>query len=240
MAQARGDFAGGTEVATQALAIHRRLGDAWGVAYSTYSLGHAAVGLSDWKTAQQLFDESLRAFRDLGDESYVLSTTDILAYVYYKLGDRARTLALVEDNLRRAHATRDRRMEATSMGALALYAVEDGRVEDAVSPLVESTQIWREIGVGGEFDEVGLNLCSFARVLAVAGRAAAAAQLISAAMSWYDEIGAVPPIYTAELNEQTLAIIHGDLEEAVFAEAWEQGARMTPGEGVEYALDALD
>ena len=238
LAQTGGDFAPGRELAAQALTIHRRLGNAQGVATSTHLLGHAAVDLSEWATAQQLFDESLEAFRELGDENAVLMTTDILAYTYYKLGDRARTLALVENNLRLARATQNRRMEATSLGALGLYAVEDGRLEDAVSPLEESTRIWRE--VGAEFDEVGLNLCSFARVLAVAGRAAAATQLISAAMSWHDEIGAVPRVFTADLNEKTLAIIHGELDEAVFADAWEQGARMTPDEAVEYALASID
>jgi tetratricopeptide (TPR) repeat protein len=239
MAQSRGDHAQGREFAAQALSLHRRLGDPWGVASSTYLLGHAAVDLSEWMTAQQLFEESLRAFRDLEDESRELSTRDILAYVYFKLGDRARTLALVEDNLRRARSIGDRHMEATSLGALGLYAVEDGRVEDAVRPLVESTRIWRD--VRGPFDEVaGVNICALARVLAVTGRAAAAAQLVSAAVTWHDEIGAAPRIYTEELNEKTLAVIHRELDEEAFAEAWEQGATLTPDGAVDFALAELD
>jgi predicted ATPase len=239
MAQTCGDFTAGREFATEALTLYRRLGDDSGVATSTRLLGHAAVDLSDWVTAQQHFDESLHLFRELGDENAVLMTTDILAYAYYRLGDRARTLALVGDNLRLARATQNRRMEATSLGALGLYAVEDGRLQDAVAPLAESTRLWREIA-DWEFDEVGLNLCSIARVLADQGSAEGATRLISAAVSWHDEIGAAPRTFTAALNEKTLAIIHQHLDEAAFAEAWEQGARMTPDEAVEYALASID
>ena len=40
------------------------------------------------------------------------------------------------------------------------------------------------------------------------------------------------------MNDVTLTDIHTDLDEAAFAEAWEQGRAMTDGEAVELALGA--
>jgi hypothetical protein len=42
----------------------------------------------------------------------------------------------------------------------------------------------------------------------------------------------------AEMNETTLAAIRAQLDDAAFAEAWEQGRKLTVGEAVTLALDA--
>jgi len=44
----------------------------------------------------------------------------------------------------------------------------------------------------------------------------------------------------AARNERTLATIRAQLDEAVFAEAWEQGRALTVGEAVALALASLD
>ena len=129
-------------------------------------------------------------------------------------------------------------MEATALGALGLYAVEDGRVQDAISLLVESTRLWREIGENWE--EVVLNVCSFARALTVAGRAEVATQLLSAAASLHEERGATPRMYMTDVNEGTLAMIHGQLDQAAFAEAWEQGRSLSLDDAIALALESLD
>jgi len=42
------------------------------------------------------------------------------------------------------------------------------------------------------------------------------------------------------MNEETLAVIRAQLDEAAFAEAWEQGRALTADEAVALALDLLD
>ena len=42
------------------------------------------------------------------------------------------------------------------------------------------------------------------------------------------------------INEKTLAVIRPQLDEAAFAEAWEQGQSLTTDEAVALALDVLD
>jgi non-specific serine/threonine protein kinase len=238
MAQLRGDLSTARLRGDEALTLHQQLGDPFGIAYSIFLLGHAAKEVPDWPTAQQLFDESLRAFGELGKEHYILLATDLLALACYKLGDRERAWALAEANLRRARATGNEEMEATELGALGFYAVADDRVQEALPLLQESTRIWRDRGEG-DADEVGLNLCSFARASAIAGRAEVAVQLLSAATSLNEKIGATEASYVTDLNEETLAIIREQLDEGAFAEAWEQGRKLTVDEAVALALDSL-
>lgn len=82
------------------------------------------------------------------------------------------------------------------------------------------------------------SLNHLAAVLALDGRAAAAARLLSSSMSAYEEIGITVPRYIAKRNEETLATIRAQLDEPVFAEAWQQGRTMTADEAVALALDS--
>ena len=234
-----GDTAKARQLGEEALRLNRRLGDAFGTAYSNFLLGHAAKDDRDWPEARRLFSESLRSFRGLGDDHYILLASDLLALAHYKLGDKARAWELVGDNLRRARATHNEEMEATELGALGFMAIEDGRVEEALPALAESTRIWHARGPG-DFDEVGLNLSSFGRAAALAGRMDAAVQLVSAAVSLNEEIGAAQPVYTADLNEGTLALIREQLDEATFAALWEKGRKLTFDDAIKLALSEAD
>lgn len=60
--------------AEEGLALHRALGDAWGTAHSQLALASAVAG-DDMAMARLLYDESARAFRELGDEHYALIAT---------------------------------------------------------------------------------------------------------------------------------------------------------------------
>ena len=108
-------------------------GDAWGTAHALCWLGRAVADEGAFARARELFEESARSFHEVGDESYALLSTRFLAWMYYELGDRDRARAQHENNLRRAREMGDRNLEATTLGALAAYAVEEARVEDAVA-----------------------------------------------------------------------------------------------------------
>jgi hypothetical protein len=79
-------------------------------------------------------------------------------------------------------------MEASGLGALGLYAVADGRTEEAIPLLAASTRIWRD-REGEDAREVGLNLCSFARALAGGGRSDVAVQLLAAVATLNERSG---------------------------------------------------
>jgi predicted ATPase len=234
MAIHTGDPATAALRAHEALALYRTLDDARGVAYSVFMLASAAAEAGDFETAQDLFADALRQFQELGDEHYMLLATDGLAWAYGELGDLERRRELHEDNLRRARAQADERVIALSLDQLASYARDQGRLQDAISMLKESLRILRDLGDRGGIAE---NLSRFAETLVVAGHPETAARLVSSAETLREEIGGGVP-WLADLNAKTLTTIHAQLCEAKFADAWEQGQKLTVDEAVTFALDS--
>jgi predicted ATPase/class 3 adenylate cyclase len=229
------DAATARDRAEEALALHRKLGDAWGIAYSEFMLGQAALAESDTHGAQQLFEESVRRFSELGDEHSILLSTLNLARAYDGLGDHERARALHEENLRRARALHNERIEAMTLGPLGMYAFEEGRIEDALSMLKESLRMLRDLG---EIRLIPWNLCRFAAAVA-SERAETAARLLASSESLFTEIGARPS-WAEAMMEETLTTIRTQLDEAAFAEAWEEGRKLTADEAVALALESLD
>ena len=237
MARNSGDAATARLRAEEALALHRTLGDAWGTAHSLFWLAQAVADEGDFVRAQQLHEESARLFAELGDEHFALLATRMLAWMYYELGDRERARALHEDNLGRARALHSRPLESTTLGALASYAVEEGRVEDALSMATETLRIDCDLG---DRHGIAVALCRCAGALAIAGKARPAAMLLASSEALHEEIGANVLPYLASGNEQTLATIRTQLDETALAEALERGQMLTVDEAVALALDSLD
>ena len=229
-----GDAATARHRAEEALALHRALGDAWGAAYSEFMLAAAVSGEDDLVRAQQLYWESAGVFRELGDEHSALLVTRNLASIYAYLGDDERSRALYEDNLRRARATHNDRMEASTLGALATIALDEGRVEDAASMLKSSLRIHARLR---DVLDAAVDLCRFASVLARTGRAATAGRLLASFESLGNEV-TIRRSGVAEMNETTLAAIRTQLDDAALAEAWEQGSKLTLGAAATLALDS--
>jgi len=237
MALAAGDVATARLRAEEALALHRTLADAWGISISVLLLGNVNAEERNFALAQELYDQSVEAFRELGDEHFTLLATRLLAWMSYELGDRGRARVLHEDVVRRARALGNQRMQATSLGALAEYAINEGRVQDALPMLKESTHIYSDLG---ERREIRVNLCRFARALAVEERAATAVRVFASSEALREEIGAGEESRVADLNDGTLAIVRTRLDETAFAAALEQGRSLTPDEGVALALAELE
>lgn len=233
MAVNSGDAATARRRAEEGLELHRKLGDAWGAAYSGFMLAHVAANPA---RAQELYEESARRFRELGDQHSSLLATRNLAWTYEELGDLEHARALYEDNLRRARATSNERMEASTLGALAEYAREEGRMQDALSMLRESLRIHRDVG---DLLDTAVDLCRFAVVLACEGKVGPAARLLSSLDALGEEIGGRRS-WVTEMSEETLATIRTQLDEAALAEAWEQGRALTLDAAVALALDSLE
>jgi len=71
------------------------------------------------------------------------------------------------------------------------------------------------------------------------GRVTPATQLIGCFEALREEIGG-SEAWVTRMNEETLPAIRRQLDEVAFAEAWEQGRRLTIDQAVTLALDALD
>jgi predicted ATPase len=236
MAALSGDPATMELWAEEALALSRRLGDQRGVALSLHKLGYAVGEAGDWARAQQLFAESLRLFRDLGDEHNALWLTRSLAWAYAEFGDLDRARALYEDGLNQARALGSRSVEAALLGSLAWLAVTQGRVQDALPQLRESLGIKREVG---DRIEMAIGVCSAARALAALGRVGTATRLLSCFEALAEETGGGEG-WVTRMKDETLATIRTQLDEAAFANAWEQGRALTADEAIALALESMD
>jgi tetratricopeptide (TPR) repeat protein len=230
MAANTGDEAVATARAEEAIALADALGDRWSAAYATFMLGNLAPAPV---RACELFEESIRAFRALGDEHSALLATRHLAFAHEALGERGEARALHEQNLARARSTGNQRMEASSLGALADYAMEEGRVDDAIALLRDSLRIHRELG---DVLDTGVDLCRFAAALAAAGEAVTAARLLASFATIPDEVSK-RRFDVDQLNDETTSRIRAQLSDAAFADACAEGGELTLDQAVDLALD---
>ena len=220
--------------AEEALAIHRANGDVWGSASALIGLGDAAGADGDWKTATDHWEESARLFAEIGDEHYTLLANRLLAWSYEELGETERAYALHEANVRRARAARNRHMLAQALEGLARATVAWGRPEDAIPMLVEAYRLHGELG---DVWRIAVVVGRFARPLAALGRADVAARVLASGQALCEEAGATHP-WVVTMNEETLAMIRPQLDDATFAAGWERGRGLSAEEAVALALDA--
>jgi predicted ATPase/class 3 adenylate cyclase len=236
MAIGHGDSAAARLRAGEALALNRQLGNTWGIAVSLFILGHAAADDEDYETARQHWEESERLFREAGDSFQALMTTRMLAWAYDELGESHRARGLMQDVLQQARAAQDKHVEVHALESLAIDAALEGRIEDATSLLGQAWKLNRDLG---DRFRTAILVCRFAQVLGFAGRAEVAARVLAAGEKLYEEMGGSPMGWLQRGNDQALTLIRAELDEATFAEAYDQGASLTADEAVALALESL-
>jgi hypothetical protein len=124
-------------------------------------------------------------------------------------------------------------MESLTLSVMATgFAMPKGRTADALSLLNDAYRIHRKLG---DRHEMTIDLCCFASALADGGSVGVAARLLSSAEAQREEIAAGER-WVARMNEETVAAIRAQLDEAAFAEAWEEGRKLTAEEAVALAL----
>jgi len=237
MAYGSGDIPAARSTAERALELHRRLGDPRGAALDLNILCVAAIEEGELERAEQFADESLALFHQAGDEGNAVAATRTLAFTYHSRGDLKRARALHESNLSQARALGFTETEAGTLGSLAMIAFEQSRLEDALALGKQNLLACRELG---SLQAIAQSLCRSASTFAVvAGKAGLAARLLSCFEALQDRIG-VGEAWITRMNEETLSAIRARLDEEAFAEAWEQGRKLTADEAVALALEALD
>ncbi len=222
--------------AQQAFELHRSLGDTWGQAYSVFLLSDAEAQEGRLAQSQRLAEESARTFEDLGDQQLALLASRDLAWTCTVLGEHERGQQLHNQNLQRARALSNERVEASTLEALAIYAFGAGRIEEARSMLTRSLALWRELG---NLLEIAVTLVEVAGVLAREGSPTTGAQLLSRANALYEEIGATVPWYAQSWQEETLESIRIQLSEGAVEEEFDRGRALSIDDAVALALQAL-
>ncbi len=236
MAVGHGDAAAARLRAGEALALHRQFENTWGVAVALYILGHAAADDEDYETARRLWEEAEPLFRETGDSFEALLTMRMLAWAYNELGESDRGKRLMQDVLEQARATGDKHVVVHALESLAIDAALEGRVEDAASQLAEAWKL--NCDLGDRLREAVI-VFRFARVLALAGRAKAAAQLLATGEMLQEKMGSAPMAWLKRGNDDALTRIREALDETALADAWARGRMLTADAAVALALEAL-
>jgi hypothetical protein len=99
--------------------------------------------------------------------------------------------------------------------------------------LKESHRLHRELG---DPVQSAIDVLRFAALIATQGRAESAARVMSSSDALSKEIGYDLRGWDPEFVEATLRTIREQLDEATFAEAWEEGHLLTADEAVALAL----
>jgi ATP/maltotriose-dependent transcriptional regulator MalT len=189
----------------------------------------------DLATARDMYEECGRRFEELRDDHYVLLANFHVAWMCGDLGDDARERALHEENLGRARATANKRMESVILHNLARFARMEGRFDDASAMHAEAYRIVRELN---EPVEIADSVSRFASTLAFAGRADTAARLLACSSALFEDLG-VRRSWIEQRDKETRSLLESALDESALSKAWEQGRNLTADEAAALALEAL-
>jgi len=219
--------------AEEAVVLHRKLGDAWGVAYAEFQYAQGLTAIGDFAKARPLFEQSVRQLREVGDEHRELQAMRMLAWASHELGDAERFRTLHEEILSRARALGDVEPQWWSLSSLGSVAAREGRHRDAIALLDEAYGIAREFG---DPVMVALNLIRLGEALALADKPGLAARLLSVAEAMHEEGGWAYEGWLVTVRDAAEARARAQLDEAAFAEAWEQGRKLTADSAVALAI----
>jgi predicted ATPase/class 3 adenylate cyclase len=220
--------------ADEALDLYRGVDDAWGIARATFFQGFVAIESGDFARARPRFEECLERFTELGAEHDVLLVLFNLSWACEALGDQQRARDLAEECLQRSRATGSRRNMAFALDLVSSHVRDDGRLDDALEAALEGLRTRCDEG------DVQHQLDGLSRVAAIharAGRLDKAAMLLSSSVHLHEELGMLVPLYQEKRNEETLHILHAQLNDTAFDKAWGQGRAMTLDEAVALAIE---
>jgi predicted ATPase/class 3 adenylate cyclase len=234
---ASGDDLTASARVAEALEIASALGDAHLRALARYAETWVLMDEGEWSAALEILEDIVPVLRGLGDWDMAIRANRSRAWMYEELGDKARFWAIIEDNLEDARAHGHKRIEARSLGGLAVRAASEGRFEDASTLLTQSFRIDLELG---NLPFVSVDLVRFALTSTRTGKPFVAAQLLSRATALREEIGYALESWMTTETEEALAAVRAQLDQGAFAEAWEAGTKLSLDEAIALALESVD
>jgi tetratricopeptide (TPR) repeat protein len=231
------EFERARHFADEALDLYRGFEDGWGIARAIFFQGYVAIESGDFARARPAFEECLQLFRELDAEHDVLLALFNLSWACEEVGDHQRARDLAEECLERSRASGSRRNLAFALDLFTSYARDDGRLEEALEAALEGLRIRRD---EGDIEHQLDGLSRMALIHARADRVEMGATLLSSSVHLHEEVGMLVPLFQEERNEETLHILHEQLDEAAFEKAWEDGRKLTLDEAVALALRGAD
>ena len=224
---------GARELFEEALVYYRDSGDREGESKCLNSLGVVARSRQDLERAEDLFAESLALRRDLGDRAGIGSTLGNLAIVALDRLELDRAEALLEEALEVDRERGDDWGVACTSSNLGVVHLERNEVARARSTIEEAMRLFLE---QDDLDGVAESMEGLAGVAAAERSVVRAARLAGAADAVRRRLGIPLASADRERLERWLALARDKGGESDFEKAWSEGARMTAGQAVRYAL----
>ena len=197
--------------------------------------GLAALSLGDLCGVDAPLQESLSLFRELEDDWGVSNALLGLAQAALARNDAAPAAEMLAEAEALSRAAGDWFTLSANLSVQALAARLRGEDGQAATRLHESIKLAAKLR---DAWTVVLGTSGLAGVAASQGRAARSARLFGAAEALCEKMG-VEVSWSAwrTLNERSLTIARGQLDEETFAAAWAEGRGMSFEEAVAYVLE---
>ncbi|HZU69517.1 MAG TPA: tetratricopeptide repeat protein [Ktedonobacteraceae bacterium] len=230
----------------ESLTLFRKSGHKEGMAFALLYLGYALFVQKEVTPASSAAEESLALFSELHHKEGSAQALHLLSQALLYQGEYSRARSLLEEALGLFREIEDKHGIATSLLRLAqIYAVSQGDLTTSGLLIEESLTLARELndqgllascleevanltaiqGVG----EIEGTILQVAPSPGISGEALLrAVQLWGAAEALRAAIGG--PLPSSELadHEHRVTAVRAQLGEQAFAQAWEEGRRMTP------------
>jgi predicted ATPase len=145
LADSQCDYAAARDLFDQKLALHRQLGDKWGVANSINNLGIIVLRQRDYAGARALYEESLNLWRELGNERAVALALGNLGNVADLTGDFETAYAYYNESLELFKTLQDKRGVALSLHHMGDVARHQSDYERARSLYNQSLTLLMEL-----------------------------------------------------------------------------------------------
>lgn len=233
VADQRGDSETARSLWQQSLDIRRRSEDKPAIGGLLSNLGIVARRLGDSALARSLHEEALGIRRELGDRWAIGVSLNNLGNVALDQGNYAEARALHEDGLAIRREVGDRWAIANALNNLGNLARTQGNYEEAWRQYRESLAIYRVLddkwALAYLFEDMGC-------LMALQGHAARALQLVGAASTLREEIGAPLSATEATKLEGALAPACQMLGEGAATSARAEGRALPLVEAIELAL----
>jgi predicted ATPase/class 3 adenylate cyclase len=233
MALNLGDPGAAHKYAEESLVLYRQLGDRWSEAYMLMMMGNAAGEANELPEALRYLEQSAALFEELGDDRYTVLALSNVSWVAGALGDPVRDRQINEEILRRARAAGYERMIAGALAALASFARQDGRLDEARAMCAEAISIEHR---RGDVHELATDLGRMAAIVVRAGEPETAAELLGYSDAVFDGLGATRAWWDLELKVGTIELLRAALDPAGLTAAIDAGRAMTQDEIVALAV----
>jgi excisionase family DNA binding protein len=225
-AHQRNDSRRAEDCLSEALMLSRQFGDHWHEAWALADLGELASGLGDQTRAIACLQEAVALFDLLGDHSYRAWSLRGLASAVCRGGDPEQAIPLAEEALAVLRELENKVQCASTLRILGEAVQEQGDTVRAAAIYQEAFLLLNDLG--HRWIQIGC-LLGVAKLAGALGQAARAARLLAAqeplrAAFGFALLPVEQPGYTRAVDAA-----RGDLGDAGFAAAWQEGRSLSIG-----------